>query len=227
MSYIINQYNVLKQHITKQTQEAISIVCVSKYSTLEEMQQLASLNEPLIFGESKLQVAQEKIPYFKNTKHLSWHMIGHLQRNKAKVAVELFDVIQSVDSIKLATSLNKYASETQKVQEIYLQVNMSEEPQKYGVLPHQKDTVLAELLTLKNLKVSGIMVMAEQTQEKSAIEACFNKTYTWYSKIKQEIPSIKQLSMGMSYDYPIAIACGATMIRCGSIIFKDQSSTKD
>ena len=224
MSHIINQYKSLKTHIANQTQNPISIVCVSKYSTVEEMQQLTSLNTPLIFGESKLQVAKEKMPYFKTAKQLSWHMIGHLQRNKAKIAVELFDVIQSVDSIKLAKSLNKYAAEIQKVQEIYLQVNISEEPQKHGVLPHQKETVLEELLTLKHLNVSGIMVMAKHTQEKAVIEACFHKTYTWFSKIKQDIPSIKQLSMGMSYDYPIAIACGATMIRCGSIIFKDQSS---
>ena len=222
MSHILSNYQHLKNKVSNSCSNSVDVVCVTKYSSVQEIKQLSTLKEPLIFGESKVQVAKEKIPLFKQEPHISWHLIGHLQSNKAKLVVELFDVIQSVDSIKLANALNVQAKKQNKVQEIFLQINAANESQKHGLSPEKIDFFLENIKNLKHLNLSGLMCMAPLTDNNQVIRETFLKTYDWFLYLKKKLASVKHLSMGMSQDYQEAIACGSTMIRCGSIVFKAQ-----
>jgi len=154
--------------------------------------------------------------------NVNWNMIGHLQRNKVKQVLPIVGLIHSVDTLRLAEEINNVAAKEGIQARILLQVNTSQEPQKYGV-PVGAATHLAEQLqTLENLRVCGLMTMAPLTRDKDAIRSCFMRAKEIFDEIKGErmvSDDFTELSMGMSSDYEIAIEEGATIVRIGSAIF--------
>ena len=137
-----------------------------------------------------------------------------------KKAVENFDCIQSVDSIKLLDNINRHAETIKKVQRIYLQINMANEIQKAGFDPAELELVLDQIKRYENVNVEGIMCIGAHTEDRSIIDACFAEMKNLKDKLSLKLPSIQLLSMGMSSDYQLAIKHGATHIRLGSILFR-------
>jgi pyridoxal phosphate enzyme (YggS family) len=153
---------------------------------------------------------------------VSWHMIGHLQRNKVRQVLPTASLIHSVDTLRLAEEINASAAKLNLCPEILLQVNISNGPQKYGA-PVGATTHLAEQIeTLPNLKLIGLMTMAPLTHNKDVIRACFVRARELFDELRGEKivgPRFTELSMGMSSDYEIAVEEGATILRIGSAIF--------
>jgi len=164
--------------------------------------------------------AENSIEYKPET--ISWHMIGHLQRNKVRQVLPIASLIHSVDTLRLAEEINTSAAKLGLCPNVLLQVNTSKEPQKYGV-PVGAVTHLAEQMeTLPNLKLMGLMTMAPLTRKKDVIRSCFIRARELAIELQGEKivgPQFTELSMGMSSDYEIAIEEGATILRIGSAIF--------
>lgn len=164
------------------------------------------------FGENRVQEAEAKRPYIEDLKaQVTWHMVGHLQTNKVGAALRLFDIIDSVDSLPLAEAISRCASSRRA---ILLEVNVSEEPTKYGfpldALPGRFGTIAA----LPNIEVQGLMTIAPQTHDLEQVRPVFHRLREAASRL-----SLGQLSMGMSDDFEVAIEEGATQIRLGRALF--------
>jgi pyridoxal phosphate enzyme (YggS family) len=202
----------------------ILLVAVTKKATIEQMND-ALANGITAIGENRTEIAAEKFPhliYIPNDDlghypiKIEKHMIGHLQTNKVKAAVTLFDVIQSIDSLRLAKEINKRAIDAGKVMDIMIEINISGEDQKFGIFPDEIDSFYNELLKLTNIKVIGMMAIAPfvPTEE----------TRPYFKRMKHIFNrfNLKWLSMGMTDDYEIAIEEGANMIRIGTGIFGEK-----
>lgn len=175
-------------------------------------------------GENYVQEAKEKIEGMPGSGAggVRWHFIGHLQRNKSRYAVKLFDLIHSVDGLPLAVELDRRAKGVGKVQEILVQVNISHEERKSGIEVSGVVDLVRGISTLENLKVRGLMGMPPFGLDTEEVRPFFTALRELLEKIKAEnIPgvSMDELSMGMSADYPVAIEEGATMVRVGTAIF--------
>jgi pyridoxal phosphate enzyme (YggS family) len=169
-------------------------------------------------GENRIQDAESKIS---ELGHIAvYHMVGHLQSNKAGKAVEFFDVIQSVDSLKLAREINKCAGAYKRIIQCFVQVNSSGEEQKFGVTPNECMPLIKEIQTLSNIKLTGLMTIGPLTEDEKAIRSSFSKCRELFHE-GQKIAGaeFEHLSMGMSDDYHLAIAEGSTMVRLGTAIF--------
>lgn len=169
-------------------------------------------------GESRIQEAEPKIMEIGQIAR--YHMIGHLQSNKVKKAVELFDVIQSVDSLKLAEEINKRAGDINRTIECLLEVNATGEEAKFGVLPADIPELINRVNDMPHIHLIGLMGMGPLTEDEAEIRDVFKRCFELY-KAGQELlgDDFDTLSMGMSGDFPLAIAEGATMIRVGSALF--------
>ncbi len=173
------------------------------------------------FGENKIQEAVPKIIAL-NKQHsdLTWHMVGHLQTNKAKIAVMNFDMIQSVDSIKLARKISGIAQQLQKNVDILIEINISGEESKYGFNPDDVEHINGEIASLPNIKVRGLMTIGPLTSDVADIRKAFRKTRKIFENLQVRQNNVFNiLSMGMTDDYEIAIQEGSTMIRLGRAIF--------
>jgi PLP dependent protein len=181
-------------------------------------------------GENRLQEAAEKIPSVKNyldsqkfdSKQLRWHLIGRLQSNKASKAARLFDVIESVESLKVATKLSTTISEIGKTLDVFVEVNTSGEPQKGGLQPNQVRAFAEEIMDLPGLKLVGLMTIGPHTTDQNRIRASFRELRFLRDDIVDNLPGssfLGKLSMGMSGDYPLAIAEGTTEVRIGTSVF--------
>lgn len=195
----------------------VQLVAVTK--TLSSDTVRAGLDAGLkIFGENYIQEARTKIEEIGPS--ATWHFIGHLQTNKAKYAVKLFNMIQTVDSIKLANELNKRAKNIDRRIPILVQVNISEEESKSGVDKAHTADLVAELDELPNLEVRGLMTMPPFFDQPDKARPYF----TALRKLKESIsPSLTELSMGMSDDFEVAVEEGATIVRVGTAIFGPRS----
>ena len=201
---------------------SVILVGVTKYSDA------ALVNEAIAaglrhIGENRVQSAREKFPLLAGP--VTRHLIGHLQTNKAKDAVELFDLIQSVDSVKLVAEIDKRAGAAGKAQDILLQVDIAREEQKFGLPEEEIDAFLARAAAMDHLRVRGLMAMAPLTEDRDAIRSVFRRLRAHFERIAKEHAGsariiMEHLSMGMSGDHEIAIEEGATMVRIGSAIFK-------
>jgi len=202
------------------TAESVQLVAVSKRQDIEKMSNAAACGQK-IFGENYLQEAQEKIATLKND--LYWHFIGHLQSNKARVAATLFDVIETVDRIKIARALDRCADELDKELQIFIQINIGREKQKHGVLPEHAENLLKLIARETNLKVLGLMGMPPWTNTPESSRCYFRELKELSEQLADKglFSSNKtvELSMGMSADYPIAIEEGATLVRVGTALF--------
>jgi hypothetical protein len=169
----------------------------------------------MILGESKVQEAKQKIPLISS--RACWHLIGHLQTNKARDAVALFELIHSVDSVKLAVELNKWAERAGKVQPILLEVNVSGEAGKFGLPPAELPGALDAISKLSRLEVCGLMTVPPFTEE-------LEKARPHFRRLRELLDTLglRELSMGMSHDFEIAIEEGATIVRIGTAIFGER-----
>lgn len=207
---IEQKVSILKSSIP----EYVEIIAVTKTADADDVNCAISCGITAI-GESRIQEAEDKLPKLLSCKK---HFIGHLQSNKAKKAVELFDCIQSVDSIKLAEEINKQAINKGKIIEVFIEVNIGREQQKSGVLPQEVGKFYNNLIKLSNLKVTGIMCIPPNLEA----EKC--RPYFREMKKLQQHLGLKWCSMGMSNDYKVAIEEGSNMVRIGRLIFSSSRS---
>jgi hypothetical protein len=171
------------------------------------------------FGENRIQEAIAKIPAVR-VQGLVWHLIGHLQSNKARRAAELFDVIQSVDSEKLATKISRCCMELKKNMAVLVQINIGEEPQKTGFLPAEVKEAVGVVDGLPNLNLLGLMCIPPFHQDPEETRPYFTQMADLLTEINSNrAEPMSELSMGMSADYRIAIEEGSTIIRVGTAIF--------
>lgn len=202
----------------------IEIVAVSKTHPPETVREAASLGVG-IFGENKVQEARAKIPECGNG--LRWDFIGHLQTNKAREAVHYFDVIHSVDSLRLAEALSKEAALAGKNQRVLLEVNVSGEKSKFGIPPEDLTGVLGSVNALPHLTVEGLMTMAPFSDDPEKARPHFRRLRELRAQAatRTGIP-LPQLSMGMTDDFEVAVEEGATLVRIGTAIFGERRSKK-
>ncbi|WP_455144950.1 YggS family pyridoxal phosphate-dependent enzyme [Brachyspira pilosicoli] len=193
----------------------IDVVAVSKYSSIETIKEFLSLNINLPLGESKAQSLRDRAEELnKNYNNIIWHFIGRIQSNKVKYIVKYADLIQSVDSIEIAEYINKEAIKNNKVQDILLQFNISNEEQKGGFNLADYNMVYDKIKNLPNVNIKGLMGISLKVDNDFEIEKEFESLNEVFLKLRDKNISI--LSMGMTNDYHLAIKHGANMIRIGS-----------
>ena len=191
------------------------IIAVTKY--YDEKKMIEAFESGLRdFGESRALDAIEKINKIDDTTRTQsiYHFIGHLQTNKIKHVVGTFEYIHSVDSLKTAQCIDLEANKKGIIQKILIQVNNANEPQKFGISQSQLENLIEEVSQMKSIELVGLMNIAPLTNDYKELQRLF----TQMKKITDEY-NLKELSMGMSHDYKIALECGATMIRLGRILF--------
>ena len=205
----------------------VCLVAVSK--TVDADQALAAAELGIRhFGENRVQEAEEKIAVLAGRlpAGVQWHLIGHLQTNKARVASGLFDMIESVDSVRLAQSLNRLAGERGAPLRILLEVNVAGEESKFGFAPNQLTEALAIILDLPMLDVRGLMTVAPAVTNPEDARPVFRSLRELRDVLNASVANdhLEELSMGMTHDFPVAIAEGATIVRVGRAIFGERRS---
>ena len=204
--------------ITSSLPPHVTLVAVSKTKPLGDLMQAYKAGQR-VFGENKVQEMVEK--YHLMPDDVLWHMIGHLQRNKVKYMAGFVDLIHGVDSLKLLTEIDKQAQKHNRVIKCLLQIKIARETSKFGLSIQEAEALLSSetFQSLKNVQIVGLMGMASFTTDKLQISKEFKTLKSNFNQLKQERKNLKIISMGMSGDYKLAIDCGSTMIRVGSLIF--------
>lgn len=202
--------------------EGVRLVAVSKYHPVEALQEAYDGGQR-IFGESKVQEMTQKFEAL--PKDIEWHFIGHLQTNKIKYMAPYVALIHGVDSYKLLAEINKQAARVGRIIPCLLQIHIAQEETKFGFSMDECRAMLDEgtWRTLDNVCVSGVMGMATNTEDEAQIAREFASLQAFFTEMKERHfvhdPYFKEISMGMSDDYPLAIQHGSTLIRVGSRIF--------
>ena len=209
----MNKKMLLK--IQEELPKNITLVAVSKTHTKSEIND-AYLCGCTIFGENKVQEIKEKY----DPKY-HWHMIGHLQRNKVKDVVPLVDMIESLDSLRLAEEIEKQCAKIDKIMPVLVEINISKELNKTGILFEECESFIKQCSHLSHIDVQGLMCVGPLLGDEKETEYCFKKMEVLFHKLQSTYgkDKIKYLSMGMSGDYKIALQCSANIIRLGTIIF--------
>jgi PLP dependent protein len=207
--------------IRRDLPDSVRLMAVSKQVSVALMREAyaAGIRD---FGESRIQEAEAKQQELADLPDLCWHLIGHLQGNKVRKAVQIFDWIHSVDSLKLAMQIDRVAAELDTSPNICLQVKILPDPDKYGWTIPELLADLPQISSYQHLKISGLMAIPPLGLTITQTQAFFEQLRDLRQQIEQHPGSqlqLSELSMGMSGDYPQAIAAGATIIRLGSIIF--------
>jgi hypothetical protein len=177
------------------------------------------------FGENRVQEAKDKIPRVRTVPALRWHLVGHLQSNKAKDAVALFDLIHSVDSLDLAQALDHRAALAGKRQDILVQVNTSAEPQKSGCDPGAADDLVSEIAALPHLRIMGLMTIGPFVPEPAPVARAFRVLRQAFDRLAATDlrgGAMRYCSMGMTDDWRVALAEGSNMLRIGRAIFGER-----
>ncbi len=205
--------------IISEIPENVKIVAAAKTRNYQEIDEAVNAGITDI-GENYLQESENIILTFK--KNVTWHFIGHLQKNKVKKVVSLFDMIQTVDSYKLCEEIDKRAGALGKVMKILIEINIASEENKSGVLPENAEKLIREISEFKNVQILGLMTMGPFVKDGELLRPYFKKAKEIFNHIKNKnIPRVKMeyLSMGMSASYKVAIEEGANMIRLGTVLF--------
>lgn len=203
----------------KRNPEDIHLVAVTKNIPPDKIQKAFELGIKT-FGENRVQEARIKAS--KITAKPAWHLIGHLQRNKAKHAVELFSLIHSVDSLRLAKEIDKRARNLNKVMDILIQVNIGREKTKFGINPRYVESFLQQISEFPNLKIKGLMAIAPYFEDPEKARPYFKEMKTIYDNVKEKDfnnTELEFLSMGMTGDFEVAIEEGANIVRIGTGLF--------
>ncbi len=197
---------------------AVRLVAVSKTKPTQAVLEALDAGQTL-FGENYIQESQTKIPEVGPGP--IWHFIGHLQSNKAKLAVQLFDVVQTVDRVKIAGALSRHAEEQGKTLGVLLQVNVGQEPQKAGSTEADAPALAQAVAELPGLKLMGLMTMPPFFDDPERARPHFAALRELAQRMARDLPTgtVDELSMGMSGDFEAAIAEGATLVRVGTAIF--------
>ena len=209
----------VKSELVGRDPQEITLVAVTKTVEADRIEEAIAAGVNII-GESRIQEAKEK--YRKVESRIIWHLVGHLQRNKAKDAVKIFDLIHSVDSAELAKEIDKQAKKIGKIQKILVEANVSGEESKYGLNPKGVIAFLQEVSGLPNIKVKGLMTMAPFYENPEDCRPCFRKLRELIEEVKaKNIKNVEMtyLSIGMSNDFEVAIEEGSNMVRIGRAIF--------
>lgn len=204
----------LKQ-LKKEIPEKVSLVAVSKTKSAESIQEAYNAGQR-DFGENKVQEMVQKWEAL--PRDIQWHMIGHVQRNKVKYMAPFVHLIHGVDTQKLLLEIEKQAAKNDRVINCLLQVHIAEERSKFGFEPNEVAAVLKQNQSLSHVNIIGLMGMATFTDDKEQIKREFQQLKSLFDELFASKPN-PVLSMGMSGDYPLAIATGSNMIRVGSLIF--------
>lgn len=196
----------------------VTLVAVSKRHPVQQI--VAARDAGLtVFGENKVQEAEDKIPRIGG---VSWHLVGHLQRNKAKKAIELFELIHSLDSVRLADTLDRLGRARGRPVEALVEVNAADEASKHGFAWEEVEAAVARLAGREGLHIRGLMTMPPFFDDPERARPYFRRLRETAARIaEQDLPgvSMEHLSMGMTADYPVAISEGATLVRVGTAIF--------
>ena len=202
----------------------IELVAVSKTHPAEKVQAAVEAGQ-VLFGESRVQEARVKIPLLPS--RLRWHFIGHLQKNKIRHALPLFELFHGIDSLALAQDLQRIADEDGMSPRVLLQVNLAGEASKHGFAPEALRRELEALLSLGRLTIEGLMTIPPLAPEAEAARRHFVALRELRNQLEADCDvRLPQLSMGMSDDFPVAIEEGATLVRVGSAIFGERSRPK-
>jgi pyridoxal phosphate enzyme (YggS family) len=205
--------------------EEIKLIAVSKFFGIDAIKEANSLGIK-DFGENKAQELRDKFEIIGNK--VTWHFIGTLQRNKVKYAVKAAEYIHSVDSVQLAEEINKQAEKPDKNQKILIEVKTSEEETKAGIDEENEILKLAQFCKEQtNLHLVGLMTMAPFTDDEKKIRKSFSDLRKLKDKLNNQGFDLRELSMGMTNDFEIAIEEGSTMLRIGSAIFGQREYSKD
>jgi PLP dependent protein len=225
MGTVADNLNAVKERIAKaaarvgRDPEAVRLVAVTKTMPVERIREAIEAGQR-VFGENRVQEAQVKIEALGRA--VQWHLIGHLQRNKVKFVCELFDLIESVDSLRLAQDINARAAQHDVVMPVLIQVNIGDETTKSGVPAAEALALVQQVAALPHIAIRGLMCVPPAVEIAEHARPYFVELRTLSEQIAREhiaTVSMAELSMGMSHDFEVAIEEGATMVRVGSAIF--------
>jgi pyridoxal phosphate enzyme (YggS family) len=203
---------------TNREGEEVTIIGVTKTVDIESIQEAVS-SGLLNLGENRVQELTKKYDSIKDAK---WHMIGTLQRNKVKYIIDKVELIHSLDSLSLAREINKHAERIQRIMPVLVQINIGNEKTKAGIPSEEALPFIESIFNLKNIKVMGLMTIAPLMEDPELVRPYFRTMKQIYDELKNvNYPhtDIQYLSMGMSYDFEVAIEEGSNMIRIGTAIF--------
>jgi pyridoxal phosphate enzyme (YggS family) len=204
--------------------DSVTLVAVSKNHTPDEVREAAAAGQTL-FGENRVQEGKLKTSLCPG--HLRWHMIGHLQSNKARDAVHFFQMIESVDSLSLAQEINKWADKFAKTMPILLEVNMAGESSKFGYKPEQLLAEFEQINALPKIEIHGLMTVAPWAEDPEKVRPVFRQMRELKEQCEKVLGApLPLLSMGMSGDFEVAIEEGATIIRIGTALFGPRPKAK-
>ncbi len=217
----MNQIAENLRKIRESLPKHVELVAVSKTKSNEEILQAYEAGQR-IFGENKIQEMTGK--WSELPEDIEWHMIGHVQRNKVKYMAPFVSLVHGVDSLKLLKELNKQGRKNQRVIPCLLQMHIAREETKFGLDEEELQALLSgdELRNFKHVSIKGLMGMATFTDKEEVIRKEFRSLKTMYDTLKNILPGVSILSMGMSGDYHIAVEEGSTMVRIGSSIFGER-----
>ena len=218
---------MIKENVSKileELPEGVNLVGAGKTRTPQEILEAVEAGLEII-GENYVQEAERAFQVVGGK--VKWHMIGHLQSNKAKKAVTVFDLIETVDSIKLARAIDRACGNIDKVMPILMEINSGEETQKAGVMPEDAISLARDMSELNNIKLMGLMTMGPFAGDPEDSRPYFQKTKKLFEEIKEMgLPGVemKYLSMGMSNSYKVALEEGANVVRIGTKLFGERES---
>ena len=215
------------RRILSELPNGVQLVAAAKTRSPEEVRRAVEAGVRII-GENYVQEAHSAYQVVGNK--AEWHFIGHLQKNKVKKAAGIFDMIETVDSVEIATEIDKRCAQVGKIMPVLIEINSGREKQKSGVLPEDAEQLVREISGLSNIKIMGLMTMGPLFGDPESSRPYFVATRGIYEKLKKlDLPNVemKYLSMGMTNSYHIALEEGANMVRLGSKIFGERDYTKN
>jgi len=205
--------------LLREIPSGVIVVAAAKGRTPQEIMEAIEGGIEIV-GENYVQEAEKAFSVI--GRKVKWHFIGHLQKNKVKKAVEIFDLIETVDSVELAREIDKRCSRIGKVMPVFCEINIAKEKSKSGVYPEEVEELVRQISSLKNIKIEGLMTMGPFFEDPEKLRPYFRKTKEIFENIREKrIPRVemKYLSMGMSSSYKVAIEEGANIVRIGTKIF--------
>jgi len=211
------------QQLLNELPSGVELVAAAKDRTAEEVLEAVESGIKIV-GENYVQEAEKNYSVIENK--AKWHLIGHLQKNKVKKAVRLFNMIQTVDSVDIAREIAKRCAQIGKVMPVLIEINSGREKQKSGVLPENAEHLIRSISSLPNIKVMGLMTMGPRFGNPEDSRPYFVTTRKIFDRIKAlELPNVEMryLSMGMTNSYQVALEEGANMVRIGTKIFGQRS----
>jgi len=230
MSSIADNLERVREQIAQAAAKAgrdvkdVELVAITKTHPAQKVREAVEAGQTL-FGESRVQEARAKIPELSS--NIRWHFVGHLQKNKVRQALPLFEMIHSVDSLTLAQDINRIAEEEGLYPRVLLEVNVGGEGSKFGFAPDKLCKQMEELLALPRLSILGLMTIPPVAEQAEASRKYFVELRELRDRLQSEFRvDLAQLSMGMTQDFPVAIEEGATLVRVGTAIFGERSKKR-